>query len=80
VQIFGDNRILMGIVATMVTGLGTGVGGIPVLFTTDISERFLDALLGFAAGVMLAATAFSLIVPAVALGGIWLAGKPGPRL
>jgi ZIP family zinc transporter len=70
---FGSNRVLMGIVATFITGLATGVGGIPVLFTTDISERFLDALLGFAAGVMLAATAFSLIVPAISLGGIWSA-------
>jgi hypothetical protein len=29
-QIFGNNRILMGIVATIITGLATGVGGIPV--------------------------------------------------
>jgi ZIP family zinc transporter len=45
--------------------------GVPVLFTSDISDRLLDALLGFAAGVMLAAMAFTLIVPAAALGGIW---------
>jgi ZIP family zinc transporter len=73
VQYFGDNRILMGIVGTLLTGFATGVGGLPVLFTTEISERILDALLGFAAGVMLAATAFSLIVPAIELGGIWAA-------
>jgi ZIP family zinc transporter len=29
----------------------------------------MDVLLGFAAGVMLAATAFSLLVPAIDLGG-----------
>jgi len=71
VRLFGENRILMGIAGTLLTGLATGVGGLPVLFTTDVSERLLDALLGFAAGVMLAATAFSLIVPAIELGGIW---------
>ena len=70
-QLFDGSHILMGIAGTMVTGLATGVGALPVLFTTRVPERLLDALLGFAAGVMLAATAFSLIVPAIELGGIW---------
>jgi len=70
VRIFGENRILMGIAGTLLTGLATGVGAVPVLFTTRVSDRLLDALLGFAAGVMLAATAFSLIVPAIELGSI----------
>jgi len=69
--LFGDNRILMGIFGTLLTGFATGAGALPVLFTTRVSERLLDAMLGFAAGVMLAATAFSLIVPAIELGGIW---------
>jgi ZIP family zinc transporter len=43
------------------------------LFTRRISDRFLDILLGFAAGVMLAATSFSLLVPSVELGGPWVA-------
>lgn len=33
----------------------------------------MDLLLGFAAGVMLAAACFSLLVPAIALGGAWIA-------
>ena len=70
-QLFGGNRILMGIVGTLITGFATGIGALPVLFTSKVSDRLLDALLGFAAGVMLAATAFSLIVPAIELGGIW---------
>lgn len=68
--LFGDNHILAGIVATLFTGLLTGAGALPVLFTSNVSERLLDALLGFAAGVMLAATAFSLIIPAIETGGI----------
>jgi len=70
-HLFGSNRVLMGIFATLITGFATGVGALPVLFTANVSDRLLDALLGFAAGVMLAATAFSLIVPAIELGGIW---------
>jgi ZIP family zinc transporter len=38
----------------------------------EVSERFLDTALGFAAGVMLAATSFSLIVPAIEEGGVWI--------
>lgn len=54
-------------------GLATGVGALPVLFFRRISERVLDGLLGAAAGVMLAASCFSLIIPAIEdpLGGPW---------
>ena len=63
------NVILVGFVASMVAGLSTGIGAIPVLFTKNVSHKFLDTMLGFAAGVMLAATSFSLIVPAIDYGG-----------
>lgn len=66
------NAPLCGLLATLGTGLATGVGALPVLFTRNVSERLLDAMLGFAAGVMLAATAFSLLVPAIQQGGIWI--------
>ena len=65
--------ILLGSIASLAAGLATGVGALPVLFTRRISERVLDVMLGFAAGVMLAATSFSLIVPAIDLGGPWIA-------
>jgi ZIP family zinc transporter len=52
-------------------GLATGIGALLVFFVRKVSARFLDASLGFAAGVMLAATAFSLLVPAIEFGGIW---------
>lgn len=61
--------ILLGIMATMGTGLATGVGALPVLFTRNVSERLLDGMLGFAAEVMLAATASSLLLLAIDLGG-----------
>jgi zinc transporter, ZIP family len=46
-------------------GLATGVGGLALLAFRRPSERALDTLLGFTAGVMLAATAFSLLVPSL---------------
>ncbi len=63
------NLIFLGIIASLVAGLATGIGSIPIFFTTNISRKLLDSLLGFAAGVMLAATSFSLIVPAIEKGG-----------
>ncbi|MCS7242464.1 MAG: ZIP family metal transporter [Candidatus Caldatribacterium sp.] len=69
------NHVIWGIVGSTAAGLATGVGAIPVLFPSlhDLSHRMRDELLGFAAGVMLAATAFSLLVPAIESGGPGLA-------
>ena len=69
--------ILWGTIASLAAGLATGLGALPVFFLKDISEKALDILLGFAAGVMLAASAFSLLVPALGLpanegGGVWV--------
>ncbi|TET28380.1 ZIP family metal transporter [Candidatus Aerophobetes bacterium] len=64
--------IQIGFLASLVAGLATGAGALPVLFTRRVSHRILDVMLGFAAGVMLAATAFSLLIPAIELGGIWI--------
>jgi ZIP family zinc transporter len=51
-----------GLTAAAATALGT----LPVLFSQKFSQRTYDCFLGFGGGVMLAATAFSLIVPALA--------------
>ncbi len=64
-----EEIIWLGLTASLVAGLATGAGAIPVLFTKRISDKFLDIMLGFSAGVMLAATSFSLIVPAIDLSG-----------
>lgn len=44
----------------------TAVGTLPVLLARDFSQRTYDAMLGFGAGVMLAASSFSLVIPALA--------------
>jgi len=55
----------------IVPGLLTGLGAFPVLFIKkEISFKYIDALLGFAAGVMLAATFFSLLLPSLERGGV----------
>jgi ZIP family zinc transporter len=53
----------LGIIASLLAGTATGLGAIPLFFKKDFSRRSLDVMLGFAAGVMLAASAFSLLVP-----------------
>ncbi len=68
--------LLGGMAAAAATALGT----LPVLFSRSLSERVQDTMLGFGAGVMLAASAFSLVVPGIAaaknLGhGPWGAGS-----
>ncbi|WP_245615686.1 ZIP family metal transporter [Afifella pfennigii] len=57
--------LTLGLFGSLAAGLMTGVGAIPVLFGRVPGERARDTLLGFAAGVMLAATFFSLIIPAL---------------
>lgn len=44
----------------------TALGTLPVLFSQNFSKRTYDCFLGFGAGVMLGATAFSLVIPALA--------------
>ena len=62
--------------------LATALGTVPVMLSQRLSERTQDTLFGFGAGVMLAACAFSLILPGLEAvrtqglfgGGGWAAG------
>lgn len=63
----------LGVFSSLIAGLATTIGAIPVLFLKkQMTEKQMDILLGFAAGVMLAATMFSLIVPAIDTGGVFI--------
>lgn len=69
--IFGK-IVVVGFLSSVLAGLATGVGALPALFFTKISKNLFNSMLGAAAGVMLAATAFSLLVPGMAYGNlIW---------
>lgn len=65
--------LALGAFGSLAAGLATGVGALPVLFPWRPSQRAADGMLGFAAGVMLAATFFSLLAPAIEVGGPWRA-------
>ena len=57
--------VWLGVIASLIAGSAAGVGALPVVFWRQPSRRTTDTLLAFAAGVMLAATAFSLLAPAL---------------
>ena len=54
----------------LLPGLATGLGGLALFLVSNPSQRVLDTLLGGAAGVMLAALGFSLLVPALDAGSL----------
>jgi ZIP family zinc transporter len=60
-----QSLILLGFGASVVVGLATALGALPVLLVRTVSDGLRDGLLGFSAGVMLAASFFSLIIPAL---------------
>lgn len=70
-----DKVVVIGFLASILAGLATGVGALPALFLTKVSDRLFNSLLGAAAGVMLAATAFSLLVPGIDYGDQMWPGK-----
>ncbi len=54
----------------------TAIGALPALAMKDIPQRVEDSLLGFSAGMMLAASAFSLLLPGLASGAEILSSRP----
>ncbi|QWC20247.1 ZIP family metal transporter [Halorubrum sp. 2020YC2] len=48
---------------TSVAGLATGLGALPVFFRHRVTHRVYDAALGLAAGLMVAASVFGLVIP-----------------
>ena len=57
------------LIASLLAGLATGLGGALIAFIPNLSRRVYDTLLGFSAGVMLAAGAITLLGPALSQGG-----------
>ena len=58
------------LVATLGTYLLTVIGTVPVLFFRTAPRRLMDAMMGFAGGVMIAASCWSLLQPAMELSGV----------
>lgn len=59
------NYISQALVATIFTWSITSLGAAVVFLFKNVNKSFLDAMLGFAAGVMIAATFFSMLSPAI---------------
>ena len=59
------NYIYQALIATLFTYFVTALGASIVFFFKRISKNVMDAMLGFAAGVMTAASYFSLLSPAI---------------
>lgn len=69
----------IGLLASILAGLATGIGALPAAFLKKVSNNVFNGLLGGAAGVMLAATSFSLLLPGIEYGnelwpdkGLWV--------
>lgn len=69
------NIVAVGFAASFLAGMMTGLGALPVLFGRSVSQRVSDILLGSAAGVMLAASFFSLILPGLEAAGDIYGGR-----
>ncbi len=63
--------VLLALIAGLFTWGMTAAGAALVFLAADFSRRALDTMLGFAAGVMIAASFWSLLVPAIGLCGNW---------
>jgi ZIP family zinc transporter len=61
----GLHPVLQALIATCFTWGVTALGSAGVFLARDISKKTLDAMLGFAAGVMIAASFWSLLTPAI---------------
>ncbi len=60
-----QNHIFMALLATLMTWALTALGAAMVFFFKEINKRVLNTMLGFAAGVMIAASFWSLLAPAI---------------
>jgi len=57
--------ILQTLIATIFTWSVTAIGALFVIFFKEINKKLLDSMLGFSAGVMIAASFWSLLSPAI---------------
>ncbi len=57
--------VIMALIATLGTWFVTALGAANVVFFTSINQKILNIMLGFASGVMIAASFWSLLQPAI---------------
>lgn len=57
--------VIQALIGGLFTWFITAIGAATVFFTRTVNQKLLDSMLGFAAGVMLAASYWSLLAPAI---------------
>jgi ZIP family zinc transporter len=60
--------VWLGTLASLFAGLATGLGALAIFLVRTVSHQFRDGMLAAAAGVMLAASFFSLLLPGLEYG------------
>ena len=78
----GLSPVVQALLATLFTWFVTALGAALVFLFREIKPKMLDGMLGFSAGVMIAASVWSLLLPAIALseGGplpVWIPAVVG---
>ncbi len=72
------NVIIQALIATLFTWFVTAAGAATVLFTRRFNQKIMDGMLGLSAGVMIAASYWSLLAPAIEIsGGDWMPATVG---
>lgn len=74
--------VLQALLATLFTWALTALGAATVFMAKDVSRKVLDGMLGFAGGVMIAASFWSLLAPAIEMSGgmdlpVWFPAAAG---
>ncbi|TNF57588.1 MAG: ZIP family metal transporter [Burkholderiales bacterium] len=67
-----------GVQASLLAALATAVGALPVFLVQRVSKQQESALMAFAAGVMLAAAVFALLLPSIEAGEAMLSATATP--
>lgn len=63
----GLNPVIQALLATLFTWFVTLLGALLVFFFKGVNKNLMDGMLGFAAGIMIAASFFSLLSPAISM-------------
>ncbi|HEX2921688.1 MAG TPA: ZIP family metal transporter [Bacteroidales bacterium] len=63
------NPVVLALLATLYTYFTTAMGASMVFFFKSINKKVLNSMLGFAAGIMIAASFWSLLKPAIEMAG-----------
>ena len=65
----GREPVAQALAATCFTWFVTALGASLVFFFKAVDKKFLDGMMGFAAGVMIAASIWSLLIPSIEIAG-----------